>query len=249
MRRSPALRREVCKTLPLWGTQRRETAGPVAAGRSRPPTIGCLLMMSTAYFSAVPASVRKASASMPSLTAALALLAAAAGLAACSSSSDKQPAPPPAVPPGPSAAAATPPVLPVVPGAVVTAPSVAIPRNSGIAGTSATPVSAFSKLSAPDLQKIVAGNTAVGIAANGQEYWAYFDPAGTIKFRQGEFRDTGKWRVADEGQLCSTLDKINAGVEHCYTLYRNGGSGFVFERPEGNPVGSFSVKPGDAYKL
>jgi hypothetical protein len=175
-------------------------------------------------------------------------LAAAAGLAACSSA-DKEPATTlPAVPPGPPAAEAKPPVLPVVPGAVVTAPIVPIPRNSGIAGTSATPVSALGKLSAADLQKMVAGNTAIGVAANGQEYWAYFDAAGTLKFRQGAFRDAGKWRVADDGQLCSTLEKINAGVEQCYTLYRNGNA-VLFERPAGNPVGSFTLKPGDAYNL
>ena len=54
---------------------------------------------------------------------------------------------------------------------------------------------------------------------------------------------TGSWRVASDGQLCSRLANLNSGIENCYTLYRSG-NGYVYERPDGHPVGNFVISPG-----
>jgi hypothetical protein len=55
--------------------------------------------------------------------------------------------------------------------------------------------------------------------------------------------ETGTWHVTDDGQLCSSFSNVNAGVQECYMIYRNGTT-YVYERPDGHPVGSFVVQPG-----
>jgi hypothetical protein len=146
-------------------------------------------------------------------------------------------------PPGtmvvPPPALATPPVAaaPVYPMAVV--------PNSG---TTTTPAVVPARLTAPELSALVANNTVAGVASNERPYHVYFARDGRLKFRQDEFVDGGSWRVTTDGRLCSTLTRINVGVEECYSVYRNG-TNFRYDRPDGNQVGSFAVLPGNPQNL
>jgi hypothetical protein len=104
------------------------------------------------------------------------------------------------------------------------------------------------RLTAAEVRVLIAGNTAAGIAANGQPYYAYFRPDGAVEFRQADLSDSGSWRVMPDGRICSTLTRINAGAEQCYSLYRNG-TNVDYHRPDGNRVGTFTVEAGDPQNL
>jgi hypothetical protein len=104
------------------------------------------------------------------------------------------------------------------------------------------------RLTAAEVRILIAGNTAAGIAANGQPYYAYFRPDSAVAFRQADLADSGSWRVLPDGRICSTLTRINAGAEQCYSLYRNG-TNVDYHRPDGNRVGTFTVEAGDPQNL
>jgi hypothetical protein len=101
------------------------------------------------------------------------------------------------------------------------------------------------RLNANDIVAVISGNTASGTTADGQPYYTKFQRSGGMIFHEGSnFVANGNWRVTGDGQLCSSLVNVNFGTEQCYTLYRNGVNGYVYERPDGHPVGNFVVSPG-----
>jgi glucose/arabinose dehydrogenase len=102
------------------------------------------------------------------------------------------------------------------------------------------------RLSGGEILSLMSDNTASGVATNGQLYYVYFLRDGRIRFREGEFRDTGSWRVVND-QLCSTMTKTNPGIEQCYTLNRDG-TNVSYERG-GARIGSFTVLSGDPQNL
>src|SRR5262249_26741427 len=104
------------------------------------------------------------------------------------------------------------------------------------------------RLSSTELAALLSDNTVTGVSANGRPYYVYFVRDGRLKYRQDDYRDGGSWRLTPDGRLCSTLTRINAGVEAGYTLYRNGAN-FRFDRPDGNQVGTFAVLPGNQQNL
>lgn len=103
------------------------------------------------------------------------------------------------------------------------------------------------RLSNGEIMTLLAGNTANGIASNGQPYYVYFSRDGRLRFREGDFNDSGSWRVTTDNQLCSAMTRTNVGVEQCYSLYRDG-TNVSFER-NGTRVGSFTVLSGDPMNL
>lgn len=110
--------------------------------------------------------------------------------------------------------------------------------------TAATVAVVPARLSSSDIVATMAGNTASGTTADGQPYYAKFLRSGQLIYRQGSnYQDSGSWRVTTDGQLCSRLAATNSGIEQCYTLYRTS-DGYVYERPDGYPVGRFVVTPG-----
>ena len=99
-----------------------------------------------------------------------------------------------------------------------------------------------------DIQTTLVNNTVTGVAANGQTYFAWFGSTGQIRFAEGSIRDTGTWRTLPDGQFCSRMARLHNNEEECYTLYRD--SNFLtFDRPDGNPVGSFTILPGNPQDL
>jgi hypothetical protein len=120
--------------------------------------------------------------------------------------------------------------------------------STGAQTTTTTVVTARARLTANEILALLADNTAAGVATQGQPYFAWFVHDGRLKYRQGEYRDGGSWRVVSDGQLCSTLTRINVGIEQCYALYREG-TNIRFDRPDGNKIGTFTVEPGNPQNL
>jgi hypothetical protein len=143
--------------------------------------------------------------------------------------------PPPAVAVPPVAAA---PVYPAPPAQVV------VPGS----GTTLAPVVVPARLNANELAALVANNTVESVGNNGRPRFSYFARDGRLKFRQDSFVDGGSWRVTSDGRLCTSLTRINVGVEDCYTVYRDGAN-FRYDRPDGTPLGSFAVLPGNPQNL
>jgi hypothetical protein len=114
--------------------------------------------------------------------------------------------------------------------------------------TTTTIVSHPARLTALEVRALVNDNTASGIATNGETYAMLFRNDGQLRFREGLFRDRGAWRVSTDGRLCATLNKVDAGVENCYTLSRNG-TNVDLGGSDGNRVGSLTVLPGDPQNL
>jgi hypothetical protein len=176
------------------------------------------------------------SACLPRALAAAFLLALLAGCTGASRSDTIPPSTAPAVAPPSAGPIATPPVAanPVVPGS----------------GTTVTPGVPGTRIDQNETTSLIAGNTTTGIAANGQPYYAWFGPSGQVRFRQGDFVDTGSWRVGPDGRFCTTMTKTNGGAEECYYLYRtNSATAVRFDRVDGTTLGTFSVLPGNPQAL
>ena len=131
---------------------------------------------------------------------------------------------------------------PIVTGTLVSPPPATYALVPG-SGTS-TVVVAPTRLNSNDIVALLAGNTASGTTSDGQPYYTKFQRDGLLTFHEGaNYAANGTWRVSRDGQLCSSLANVNSGLEQCYTLYRSG-NGYVYERPDGHPVGNFVVSPG-----
>ena len=116
--------------------------------------------------------------------------------------------------------------------------------------TSALPPSAptSAPLSSAQDQALVSGNTVSGTAENGQPYFAFFSPTGTIHFRQGSFEDNGTWHPSADGRLCTLYRQVGGGAEHCYAFYQIGPQ-VVFYEPSGQYGGAFTVLSGNPQDL
>jgi hypothetical protein len=104
------------------------------------------------------------------------------------------------------------------------------------------------RLNATEVRTLVANNTMISTAGNGRPTYYYLVRDGRLKYQQDNFADGGSWRVSPEGLLCTTLTRIDAGVENCYTVDRDG-SNFRIGRPDGAPVAGFTVFPGNRQNL
>jgi hypothetical protein len=157
---------------------------------------------------------------------------ALAALAACSSGGNL---PQSSVPASQTVVVAQPGVTPTA----VPAGNVVVLANTGSTVT-LTPA----RLTALEIRTLIAGNTASGTTSSGKPYWLKFQSGGTVAYHEGDFGTSGSWRVGADS-LCSRFPNINNGTEECYTLYRTAdGTNYVYERPDGNAIGSFTVSPG-----
>jgi hypothetical protein len=97
-------------------------------------------------------------------------------------------------------------------------------------------------------QALLAGNTITGMAENGQPYYAYFTTSGAIHLRMGSVDDSGTWRTATDGRVCTLYRRVGGGAEHCYAFYQLGQQIAFFE-PSGNYGGAFTVLNGNPQNL
>lgn len=67
---------------------------------------------------------------------------------------------------------------------------------------------------------------------------AYFTPDGNIKFKSPNQNDTGKYRVTDDGKLCTQYKVLRNGTENCQDLYQTGPDQYESHLPNGTIVTS-----------
>ena len=77
------------------------------------------------------------------------------------------------------------------------------------------PVNAQSYLSAEEATKLLSGKTEVGKTSKGNDYSVHRRADGSQTLKTGNFKDTGTWRVTNDGKLCSKWTKIRKGKERC----------------------------------
>ena len=104
------------------------------------------------------------------------------------------------------------------------------------------------RMSANEILSSLPNNTASGYAANGTAYYAYFQPNGQERFREGEFYANGGWRVLADGRFCTQLARINGDIEQCYVLSHSGNL-VTFQYPDGTQAGSFTLVAGNPQGL
>ena len=104
------------------------------------------------------------------------------------------------------------------------------------------------RMSANEVMSSLPNNTASGYAANGTPYYAYFEPNGQERFREGDFYANGGWRVLADGRFCTQLARVNDGVEQCYVLNHSGNL-VTFQYPDGSQAGSFTLVAGNPQGL
>jgi hypothetical protein len=88
----------------------------------------------------------------------------------------------------------------------------------------------------------------VGLRPNGTPYYAYFQPNGQERFREGDAYASGAWRVLPDGRLCTQLARFNGGAEQCYVLSHSGNV-VTFQSPDGTQAGSFTLVSGNPQGL
>lgn len=106
---------------------------------------------------------------------------------------------------------------------------------------------AAGRMSAQEVLAAMTDNT-IAVLRDGVAYHAYLHHDGRQRFRQGEWNDQGAWRVTDDGQFCSRLERTGGNFEQCYAIVRLDNGSFAFER-DGRRVGTFLLLRGNSQNL
>ena len=71
--------------------------------------------------------------------------------------------------------------------------------------------------------QVLNGNTLAGKNSSGVDYRVYFLTGGIVTYENDEgIKDTGRWRVHDDGSICLTLLKRFKGEERCTVVMIEG---------------------------
>jgi hypothetical protein len=102
-------------------------------------------------------------------------------------------------------------------------------------------------LTAADIKAAFVGNTQHGQSINGV-FVIYMAPNGNVhgKFDLGQ--DHGKWRITDDGKLCTKWRGLFRSVESCRTVQKKGNV-YVMIEPEGEVSATVTVTPGNTDHL
>ena len=95
---------------------------------------------------------------------------------------------------------------------------------AGCASQSVQVPPSATRLDSAALRAMFVDMTVSGISVtSGQPYVSYYAPDGTVRTESGtSFRDSGRYRITDDGRLCATFQVIRAGQETCSTYFRDG---------------------------
>ena len=109
---------------------------------------------------------------------------------------------------------------------------------------------AETQMTAAEVMETMSGNTAVAPRRAGEGYYYLYRGDGGYQAMKSDngFSDQGKWRVTDDGQVCSTWRKMRDGEERCVTLFSLGDNRYKFVRPDGS-AGEFEVVSGNPKRL
>ena len=101
------------------------------------------------------------------------------------------------------------------------------------------------KLSGPETVSVLAGNTAHVLGRFGPNTTTiHYKRDGTIDWTSPDGRDSGTWRVTDDGLFCTRYRNLRNGVETCQNLWQTGPDAFEFRLPNGTVMGKGSITPG-----
>lgn len=79
------------------------------------------------------------------------------------------------------------------------------------------------RLSAPELQTMVVGNTGSGPRTGTLSTWSiYVSPDGRLMGKSPTLTDTGTWQITPDGQFCMTWKVDFDGAPVCATAHRTG---------------------------
>ena len=101
------------------------------------------------------------------------------------------------------------------------------------------------KLSGPETVSVLVGNTAHVLGRFGPNTTTiHYNRDGTIDWTSPDGRDSGTWRVSDDGLFCTKYKYLRNGVETCQNLWQTGPDAFEFRLPNGTVLGKGSITPG-----
>ena len=101
------------------------------------------------------------------------------------------------------------------------------------------------KLSGPETVSVLVGNTAHVLGRFGPNTTTiHYNRDGTIDWTSPDGRDSGTWRVTDDGLFCTKYRNLRNGAETCQNLWQTGPDAFEFRLPNGTVMGKGSITPG-----
>jgi len=105
------------------------------------------------------------------------------------------------------------------------------------------------QLSADEVRSTFVGMTSYGTVGDGKNFVAYLAPDGTIKARDGDKQDAGRYRIDPNGELCIHYQDQQQPEDVCQTLWR--GNGKYYSTLDGARPGAIitTVRPGNADNL
>lgn len=90
------------------------------------------------------------------------------------------------------------------------------------------------RLSGPEIVSNLVGNTAHGPGRFGPNTTTiHYNRDGTIDLTSPDGRDSGTWKVTDDGLFCTKYRYLRNGAETCQTLWQTGPDTFEFHLPNG----------------
>lgn len=104
-------------------------------------------------------------------------------------------------------------------------------------------------MTATQVKEAMIGNTSIGTTSRGGPYWVFRREDGTqaIETDSG-FSDEGNWHITEDGQMCSTWEKIRGGEEQCLKYFPLGNDRYRYTRPDGSEA-DFKVVKGNPENL
>jgi hypothetical protein len=97
-------------------------------------------------------------------------------------------------------------------------------------------------LTADQIQKVVAGNTFIGIGSS--DFTSFLRKNGTIKVISRGREDTGTWHVKQPNEMCTKYTWIRNGQENCRRYYKIDG-GYQSVQLDGSASSTFKIVSGN----
>ncbi len=98
----------------------------------------------------------------------------------------------------------------------------------------ATPVTAETVLTGPEIEELLSGATLKARARNGRTYTVKYTAEGAAKFQMDDysFSDKGRWSI-DGDASCSQWEEIRDGAKACWSVIHRGDDDYLFRPMDG----------------
>jgi hypothetical protein len=106
-------------------------------------------------------------------------------------------------------------------------------------------------MTATEIREMFTNVTISGTSiTTGSQFTSYYAPDGSVTLvAGGGFRDTGKYRIEDDGRMCTQMQAFRAGQNICVRLYKDGPKIFRSEVGGGIVEMKNDFRPGNPDKL